>query len=444
MKQFLTLLILVLAVSCSPKDDLSGSGENDPLSECVIIESAKPGDDAFIQWNGFKENAQIFLVDDKGNEYAMQISVITASGIIFKIPSSLLPGIYTVVLHQDSVYELGMINILEDDMPIGNLSFPLYALPGEKLFITGTGFNASHSIYLKSDSQNFQLEGDFSQNGVSIQIPESAQPGKYSLWLVDGNKNWLLTDSFTVIANKKRLLSVTRSEPYIAEYRYYTSYSLEYDGDVVRTIQYSASIRENGDVVSEEELTRYVLGDDGVYRAEDGETSSNNYNFSYTKDIDGKIIYSDVLRYSRSNPDGTMRQFTWIYDAQGRPTDVTFVLQGETMSIQRYVYEDDNLVETSTSSFVYDNPELINHPFGVDAAHLFDMMNNTMEPFLYAPLLTGEHPFTSKLLPSAFRRVTGATTSEIVPLNYEYDEEGYVKYMIWDDDNSMLVFEYDN
>ena len=44
------------------------------------------------------------------------------------------------------------------------------------------------------------------------------------------------------------------------------------------------------------------------------------------------------------------------------------------------------------------------------------MMVNTMEPFLYVPLLTGEHPSLSKLLPTAFKRVTGATTTQNVNL----------------------------
>lgn len=442
MRYLSVITALLLLSACVSKESVSGEG-TDPLAECVITDSAKPGKDAFIQWNGFEKDARITLRGADGSEYEVNISIITDSGLIFQVPSSIFPGIYTVVLTQGDTRELGIIEILESDIPVGSLDFPLYAAPGDNLFISGTGFETSHSLFLKSGSKMIQISGTAESGGYDAKIPSDAERGVYSLWLSDGSSSWMLTDSFT-IAIRKRLVSVSRIEPYDAEMKYRTSYTVEYDGDEVNAITYTASIMENGVVVNEEVRSRYILHDDGVYRAEGGRSSSNNFNFGYTRDSDGRIVSADVLRYSRTNPDGTMRQFLWVYDTEGRPTNVTFVLDGVTRSIQIYFYENGNLIETNSSSFVYDDENLVSQPFAIDAAHAFDMMANTMEPFLYAPLLTGEHPFASRLLPTAFKRITGPTSTQNVPFSYEYDEDGYVRSMKWDDGNTLIVFDYNN
>lgn len=442
MRYLSVITALLLFTACISKESVSGEG-TDPLAECVITECAEPGKDAFIQWNGFEKDARITLRGADGSEYDVRISIITDSGLIFQVPSSIFPGIYTVILTQGDVRELGNIEILESDIPVGSLDFPLYAAPGDDMFISGTGFNTSHSFFLKSGSKMIEINGVAEPGGYHASIPSDTERGIYSLWLSDGSSSWLLTDSFT-IAIRKRLVSVSRIEPYDANMKYRTSYTVEYEGDGIKAITYATSIEENGVAVEDEVLNRYILHDDGVYRAEGGKSSSNNFNFGYTRDSDGQIVSADVLRYSRTNPDGTMRQFLWKYDQQGRPTNVTFVLDGVTRSIQIYFYENGNLIETNSSSFVYDDENLVSHPFAVDAAHAFDMMANTMEPFLYAPLLTGEHPFASRLLPTAFKRITGATSTQNVPFSYEYDEDGYVRSMKWDEGNTIIVFDYNN
>ena len=442
MRYLSVITALLMFSACISKESVSGTG-SDPLAECVITESAKPGKDAFIQWNGFEKDARITLRGQDGSEYDVHISIITASGLIFQVPSSIFPGIYTVILTQGEVRELGSIEILESDIPVGSLDFPLYAAPGDNIFISGTGFETSYSLFLKSGSKMIQISGTVGPGGYDAEIPSDAERGVYSLWLSDGSSSWLLAETFT-IAIRKRLISVIRTEPYDAEMKYRTSYTVEYEGDDVRAISFSTSVVENGVEVSEDSGSRYVLHDDGVYRAEGGISSSNNFNFGYTRDNDGLIVSADVLRYSRTNPGGTMRQFLRIYDAEGRPTNVTYVLDGVTRSIQTYFYENGNLVETNASGFVYDDESLVSQPFAVDAAHAFDMMANTMEPFLYAPLLTGEHPFASRLLPTAFKRVTGATSTQNVPFSYEYDDDGYVRSMKWDEGNTIIAFEYNN
>lgn len=442
MRLFATIAFgLCLLASCSGLDDSSDNAAN-PLSQCVITESVQPGKDAFIQWNGFTSEAELFITGADGKEVSLQISVITASGLIFKAPSSIAPGVYSVFLRQGDVVELGKIEILESDLPISGLDVPGFASPGETALIRGIGFDAGHSIVLKSDSQQIRLEAEATSSGLQVAISQDVTPGRYGLYLSDGKEEWLLMESF-VIAIKKRLLSVTRTEPYEGSVIYQTRYEVEYAADEVKAVVYSVSHVENGAVIEVERKDRYAKGDDGTFRVDGGSSSSNNFNFSYVRDSEGRIISSEVLRYSRNNPEGTMREFQWVYDAQGRPSRVTYVLDGVTRSLQVYIFENDNLVETNASSFAYEESSLGN-PFAPDAGHVFDMMANTMEPFLYVPLLSGEGMFVSRELPSGFKRITGATSTQTVPFTYMIDADGYPQEMSWDGGQKSIVFEYDN
>ena len=77
----------------------------------------------------------------------------------------------------------------------------------------------------------------------------------------------------------------------------------------------------------------------------------------------------------------------------------------------------------------------MNHPFAVDAAHAFDMLMLFGEPMTYVPYLLGIHPFTSRLLPTQ-----ASTTSKF---EYEFDADGYVTRMSWDEGSAKILFVYD-
>lgn len=70
--------------------------------------------------------------------------------------------------------------------------------------------------------------------------------------------------------------------------------------------------------------------------------------------------------------------------------------------MQMWFYENGNIVEMKASTtFVYEDESLKNHPFAPDFAMAYAALSDTMEPFIYAPYLIGVHHFTSKLLPSS-------------------------------------------
>lgn len=437
---FILALSLSLLSACHHIDETVGDVKN-PLSECVIAGDPSSNGEVFIQWNGFEGDVAVLLKGEDGAETSAPVVVITDSGLIFRIPAELAPGTYTVIIDQDGRHELGQIVVTEKELPVTGIKMPDSSFPGGSIDIVGSGFNPSFSVFLMGSDQRIDLASSMSPKGLKVSIPVDVPDGAYDVYLTDGYSEWLIAESFVIVA-RKWLKSVSMTGPYYASMKYVTTYSLEYQDGAVSAIVYTAAVVEDGTVLEEEVRDRYARGDDGVFRVDGGMSSSNNFNFGYVRDNQGRILTADVLRYSRSNPAGAMREFTWEYDEEDRPSMVTYVLNDVVRPIQIYMYEDGNLVETAVNSFIYEDETLVCNAFAADAAHGYDMMTNVMEPFLYAPYLCGEHPFSSRLLPSALKIVTGATTTRKMPLTYEFDSDRYPVRMSWDSGNSFIEFEY--
>lgn len=441
MKKILILSVLVLLASCQEKDSLGGDGRN-PLEDCVVSSDVRPGGEVVIQWNGFGSSPVLLLSGAGGREYPVSADVVTASGLIFRIPSDVPPGVYSVFMNAGDRILLGSLEVLPPDMPVTGISFPRAVEPGKDFIVRGVGFSENVVLKLAGSGEARVLEYEKVSSGAKVKMPSDMALDVYSLYLSDGVDEWLLSDSFTVTVRKK-LLSVSRQAPLQDEVVYRSGYEVEYEGDEVKAIVFTASQLENGVVLSEEVHDRYVLGSDGVFRAEGGQSSSLNLNFGYERDGEGRILAADVLRFSRNNPDGAMRSFGWNYDSEGRPLNVTFVLDGVTRSLQVYFYENDNLVETMFSVFVYDDNSLRNNPFAADVAMGYEVMSILDEPFLFAPFLMGEHPFVSANLPSAIMEPSGLMGSLVrKDVAYQFDADGYVVRMSWNAGSDCLDFEY--
>lgn len=151
---------------------------------------------------------------------------------------------------------------------------------------------------------------------------------------------------------------------------------------MLTAVVYRSCLMKDGQVTEEQSYDRYVKISDVEFAVEDMDISSLNYGFKYIHGANGRLVSADVHRFSNNNP---------------------------------------------------------------DAAHAFDMMGNTEEPFLYFPYLMGNHPFTSRLLPDGYMAVSGLTTRTKVPFTYEYDEDGYISSMTWVTDKTdytEIGFEY--
>ena len=409
------------------------------MSGIVLAENATCGEEAVIQWNGISQSVKVFLVDENEERYEAQIKVITASGMIFIVPLNISPGNYRVILVQNEEVEAGTITVHETDMPITGIDFPGAAAQGSEFELGGVGFNDSYDVILKSADGQIILESTVSMAGLKCTIPEGLPSGKYTLVLTNGTSEWVLSTSF-LVSKIKTLVAVIKDEPYEDNVRYCSEYRVYYNDSVVSEVTFSQYLMEDSQVVEVNIQDSYTQVSDGYYAADGGHSSSNNIDFKYVKDSYGRILSADVLRYSSKDPNGVHRVFTWVYDSVGMPTDVQFELNGSIYSIQDYIYDNGNLLETQACVFVYEDETLIPNPFGPDAAHGFDMMHNLMEPFLYVQYLIGEHPFSSRLLPSGYMAISGSTSRVMKPFTYVFDEDGYVTEMSWSGDANALCY----
>jgi hypothetical protein len=447
MKRFLILTLCIAAFSaCSEEKMSTGDGRN-PLADFVLSESAAPGDEAVIQWNGFTQSTEVVLVDASGQEFPAQVKTITSSGLIFTVPTGLEPGEYSVYLKKENNVNVGTLTVLEAEMPVTGITYPSAVSPGDSFIFGGVGLGTSYDVILSSSDNTYVLQSQLSPSGLECSVPVTIKSGVYNLILSDGVNEWPITSSFTVMF-KKVLVAVVSDGPYDEGIRSAKEYRVERneDGDVAAIVY--RSFRHEGGVIDPEteSVDRYVKIGEGEYAVEDNDISSLNYGFKYTYDSDGMIVSADVHRYSNKTPEGIHRIFTWVYNSAGYPTAVEFELNGRIYSLQDYIYdEDDNLLETNARSFVYDDKTLLNKEYGPDVAHAFDMMHYTDEPFLYVPFLLGEHPHASVHLPDGHMKISGPTSMTKVKFTYEYDADGYVQTVSWGGtgaDASSITFEY--
>ena len=113
--------------------------------------------------------------------------MVTASGLIFRAPAGLAAGKYTVIVEQSGGrQELGIIGILEAELPVTGLKIPYAVEPGKQFVIEGVGFDTGHVISLVRDGESVVLKHETVSSGVKVMIPQSVDCGEYLLYLSDG------------------------------------------------------------------------------------------------------------------------------------------------------------------------------------------------------------------------------------------------------------------
>lgn len=429
MRKILTLLLLVfLAVACNDKDGLSGPQAENPLSECVLPASALAGGEVLVQWNGFPEDPAISMVSQDGTSYEVEVTVVTASGLVFLVPSSLTPGTYMVKSGQD---ELGTMEILPAEMPVAGLKIPSGAKQGEKVPVDGIGFEEGCvAVLVDSEGNEHALDTELTYSGISVMIPDDMAEGTYSVYLVQDGMEWLLSGSFSVYRNtsNKRL---TRMDQYSTYFGTTLRLSWEINRDDPVTLTVSATVID-GEEESLQAYDRYVCDPTGYFTLEhDGFEESNDMGMSYVRNADGVVTQADVLIYG----DTETTPFTWTYDADGFLTNIS----SPNLSFRSLSYREGNLVRFRTTSFKYSDPSLVNHPSAADVVWGYMALMEKKDPFIYFPYLLGWYTKASAQLPTTLLSPTGAGTEEH-PLAYEFDEDGYVTKMSWGSEYIVFVY----
>ena len=434
MRKILTLLLLTFfAVACNDKDGLSGPGAENPLSECVLPASALAGGEVLVQWNGFTEDPAISMVSQDGTSYEVEVTVVTASGLVFLVPSSLTPGTYLVKSGQD---ELGTMEILPAEMPVTGLKMPSGAKAGEEIVVDGIGFEEGCvAVLVDSDGNEHALETELTYSGISVVIPDDMAEGTYSVYLVQDGMEWLLSGSFPIYKDivAKTLTCVSYYSPYVGTMTLRLSWEINRDDPVTLTVSETVI---DGQEESLEAYDMYVCDAAGLFTLDhDGFEASNDLSMAYDRDSDGVVTKSDVLIYGKKET----TPFTWTYDADGFLTDIS----SPTRSFRSFSYEEGNLVRFMNTSFEYSDPALVGHPSAPDVVWGYMSLMEKNDPFICFPFLLGWYDKASAQLPTKMisPSPTGTGTVESA-LAYGFDEDGYPVSMSWTEGNSEYRVEY--
>ena len=440
MKRIFCLLLAVafafVSVSCDPAntDPTPQPGDQDQLVNCVIPESVKAGGEAQIQWDGFKQNASIVLVGQSADEHVMNVKVVTAYGLTFKVPVNTPEGLYDVVLVQDGRTVLGKITVTPADMPVTGLKVPAGAQQGESFIIEGIGFeNGCSVIAVDKDGAEHTLATEVSYQGLTVTIPADLAEGDYALYLLQDEMRWLLASSFSVY---KELVVKT-----LVRIDYYTEYvddallklSWEISREEPATLTVSQFIVEDG-TETLDVYDMYQFDNEGVLAlVADGFGDSNDLEMSYAPDEEGNVSVSYVLIYGKQEP----TPFTWTYDMEGFLTSVA----SPTVTFRSFEYQNGNMTAFNNTSFEYGDASLVNNPAAPDVIWGYMSLLDKNDPFMYVPYFLGWYTKASAQLPTAMLSPSPTGTgTDRYPLSYEFDEDGYVVRMTLGSEKVEYIF----
>ena len=436
MRRFLAILAcLMLVLSCV--DSKTGGQTEiviDPVSECVVPEMVRCGDDVILQWNGFGQMASIVMRSSSGEEIVAEISVITASGLIFNVPFTMLPGMYDIVLVQDGEFILGQIEVLPPDMPVSGISMPSSALAEEVILIKGMGFDSSSRIvFVALDGTEYEIVPEYVAGGLSISLPDSLQEGEYAVVLLQDGYRWTIYESFQLISVARTLASVAYQGPYMGTTQVRYTWTV-IDEEPLRIVLSEALVEADGSM-QEGSYDEYTAVSENAFElTTDGFEMSNDLEMAYSQDPDGCVMTSDVLVYGNSSS----TEFTWIYDPYGYLTEVTYESKSVLRTFRSLFYDNGNLIQFRNTMFSYDDASLKNHHNAPDVVWGYMSVMEKFDPFLYFPYLLGWYEKTSSALPTSMT-ISSGTGTVTLPLTYIFDEEGYVTEMKWTDGGSNKV-----
>lgn len=438
----LLFLLLAFFVAASCIDSQTGDDTGivtDPVSECVVPPSARSGAEVILQWNGFTDDASVILRSASGDDTLAYIRIITRSGMIFVIPPATEPGVYGLFLIQDGEHDLGSIEILPPLIPVSGVSVPSSCMTGETVTVKGTGFKPSSSVVLVGkDGSKHEIEAEYGAGGLSFVVPDDIPEGDYSVYLVQDGNEWLLSESLSVQAlSLKKLASVAYQGPYMGTTQIRYTWKVTED-EPLRILLVEATVDAGGNV-DEGSYDEYTaVAENAFEMTNDGMEASNDLSMTYSFDQDGRVVTSDVLIYGKSQP----TEFTWSYDNDGYLLDVTYVASSGLRTFREISYDKGNLVRFRNTEFVYDDETLKNHPAAPDVVWGYMAVMEKFDPFVYFPYLLGWYDMKSSSLPTAMTIASGTGTVTL-PVGYEFDEDGYVVEMKWNDGGpSKVIFSY--
>lgn len=419
----------------------NGTGNGGSQSEIICPASVRAGADGVIQWDGFADGDELSAVSKEGDEYALEVDYVTSSGMGFTVPVDVPAGKYMLVLIRAERKELGEIEITAPAMPITGLSVPAQSLAGEEVLISGVGYKQG-CIILFTDNAGFELKLDavVTNDGVTVTLPEDMPVGSYDVYLLQDNLEWLLKSGFAVIEEvievvEKDLVELRSYSPAEDEEMTLITWNINRADPVTLTLsKYTVS----AGVETFECNDVYVAdGEYSLVLEEDGFEITNNLEMDYML-TDGVVTGAEVLRYGKQNP----THYDWSYDSDGYLTDI--VLPGGTL--YTLSYESGNLTYIYGTRFEYSDPLLVNAANAPDVVWAYVALRDRKESAAYFPYLLGWYDKTSAQLPTMMYLPDTSNpdgTGEIAcQLTYDFDSDGYVSKMSWNQGGSAYWIEF--
>ncbi|MBQ2874631.1 MAG: hypothetical protein IJE85_04960 [Bacteroidales bacterium] len=433
MRRILLVLSILSAAACNDRGRGLDADIYDPLSECVMPEAARAGEEVIVQWSGFEDASRISLVSEDGSGYETEVVTVTASGLIFRIPAQTPPGSYMVV-EQPADRQLGLIRVDEAEAPVTGLNVPSGMKQGEIANIEGVGFEEGCVvIFIDGSGKEYAFDTELTYSGVSFIVPSELLPGEYEVYYEQSGVRWLAASSVAVYEELviKTLRRIDYIAPYIGDALLRLSWDISTDDPVTLTV--SEYVVE-GDTESLEVYDRYVCGEDGWFElVNDGFEESNDLKMFYERDSDGTVVRADVLIYG--NKQAT--SFSWTYDGDGFLTEIA----SPSRPLRSLSYEQGNLTVFRNTIFEYSDPSLVNDPSAPDVVWGYMSLMEKNDPFIYFPYFLGWYDRTSALLPSAMVVPSPSGTGNVThPLTYTFDDDGYVTSMSWDSYSVRFIY----
>lgn len=427
------MLAMCLLCACNENGRESVDGGDNPLSEWTLPVMVAQAGEGTVQWNGFTEETVLLLVSPDGSEYRLEITVLTDSGVNFRVPSDVPEGTYMMVMEQDGRTEMGQIRITGRSLPVSDVRMPSEAVAGAVVSIAGIGFEDGCSIVLAgSAGEEHVLGTTLSYDGVCVTVPDDVSEGTYDVYLLQEGGRWLISDSFRVTSASvaRRCTSIRYLAPYVGEAEIMLAWDIS--DDILTLSEY---LVQEG-VPELNAYDSYVRRDEGYYALEhDGFESSNDMEMLYSRDQDGNVVSSDVLIYG----DDRTTAFTWTYDSSGLLVDIS----SPRMSFRTLSYEEGRITAFHQTSFEYAPDGPVNSVYAPDVIWAYMSLMDRNDPFVYLPYLLGWYSTASDRLPSKILKPSPSGFGVLsCSLEYEFDDDGYVVSMNWSEGSERHRIEF--
>lgn len=454
--------------ACSDKED--NPKPQNPITEYTVPSTAEIGGFYTVTGKGFAATAQLYLRNASGTETAATDPTVASTGITVTIPSTLTPGVYTVVVKQDGSWDLGSVRLAEAQNPVSSVVMPAAIKLNKPFEIAGNGFTADSKIYLKAPAGDYpdaELTVTVTPTGVSCTIPEGVAPGVYHVILKQNNIDWTLGENIPAAVYKRlKEFKVTQSDTYDpdnmdkAAFREMIKQMLESepgagpvdDETLDMYVEMYMGMFESSSGVRTDELYVYnaegrlttvqkpndegVMSDWFVFSYDGDKVSATNEQFDNNSDKsfvwnmnDGKVE-SATVDYGRKPYD-----YNWTYDSNGYFTGSLNASSSSPYITLGYTNGNFSKVAIQTSGdpeekFKYDDPALKNNIFGVDVAkallHSSFGGASFSENLLFANAL-GIMGKPSVNMPTAIIESEEST----IAYTYTHDADGYATSVKW-------------